>query len=134
MDMADWPTTEYTLTRRAYMPRFPGSDHELLEEQTKVVWDGKPGPHMEPLTDEGREAVQRAGPQVLDFTQHEPLSAGDDEDKMAARIAKAVATAMIQMNVQPTQRAAPAPPEVRRAPTVMAAPPPPPPPPPPVKK
>ncbi len=99
----EWPTTKYRLTQRTFAPRFPGMDHELLEAGTEIVSSLKPGPHMEAMTPEGEAAKLRAGPQALDFTQHQPLASGDEDDIMAARIAKSVATAMMQFGAPGVQ-------------------------------
>ena len=97
----DWPTTKYRLNAKAFAPRFPGTDHELLEAGTEIVSNLKPGPHMDALTPEGEEAKRRAGHQELDFTRHQPLAVGDEDDQLAARVAKATAVALAQMGVVP---------------------------------
>lgn len=97
----DWPTTKYRLNQKTFAPRFPGMDHELLEAGAEIVSSLKPGPHMDAITPEGEEAKKRAGPQSLDFTQHQPLSVGDDDDMLAARVAKATAQALVQMGITP---------------------------------
>lgn len=58
--MADWPKGTYRLTETAYMPRVPGGVSEHLAAGTEVVYEGKPGPHMEPLDSGAKDARKRA--------------------------------------------------------------------------
>lgn len=149
----DWPTARYRLKARAYMPRMPGFDHEMLEPGTEVFWNGKPGPHMDALDEAGAEALLRAGPQSLDPFGSVPLGAAvSDEDVLAERIGAALAKALpgvlAAMTAQqaPIVHAAPAPapaplavqppmqPPPPPAPPTPPTPPTPPPPPPPPDK
>jgi hypothetical protein len=110
MSEAPWPAASYKLNQRAYMPRSPGFDHDVLEEGTTVLWDGKPGPHMDPLDDTARAAKERAGEMTLDWTQYMPLN-GDatDEDMMTSKIIRIMAGVMAKQNAAPAPITAPAP-------------------------
>lgn len=57
MPKIDWPLGKYVLTEKAYMGRTPGAMHELLEADTVVTYQGKPGPHMRPADDAAKSAV-----------------------------------------------------------------------------
>lgn len=94
MPEAPWPAARYRLLAKAYIPRSPGREHEVLEEGAEVVWDGKPGPHMQPLDEEGEAAMLRAGPQKLDPFGTIQLNAASEEELMGERIGAAVAKAL----------------------------------------
>lgn len=83
-----WPVGRYKLTQKSYMGRIPGAEHELLEPGAEVVWDGLPGPHMEPLDAQGRANVEHAektvGAQSLDPTSELSLIVGEVDDVDAA--------------------------------------------------
>lgn len=83
-DVQKWPQGRYKLTERAYIGRIPGADHEPLEAGTDVVWDGMPGPHMDPLDAQARANVEHAlrtqGRQTLDPTQDLSLIVGEVDD------------------------------------------------------
>ncbi len=141
-DNIQWPTTKYTLTQKAHMPRVPGAEPEMLSEGTEVIYDGKPGPHMRAMDDDGAVAKAMVGKQNLSPFNNEPMT-GDEDDQFAMKIADAigkalvialpaVATAIIEA-MQKAQRP-PAPvsmePPPAPPPAPAQAPPPPPPPPP----
>lgn len=58
----------YRLDQRAYISRAPGGDPELVNEGEEIVYDGIPGPHMEPLDAAAQAAVDKRGKQTLDVT------------------------------------------------------------------
>lgn len=58
----------YRLDQRAYIPRTPGGDPEIVNEGEEIVYDGAPGPHMEPIDAAARAAVEKRGKQTLDVT------------------------------------------------------------------
>lgn len=92
------PTGRYRLLMQSYMPRSPGLDSELLEPGTEVVWDGKPGPHMQPIDGGAQVAYVTAGADkmTLDPFARLPLTdAATDDDLLAERIARAMGPAMI---------------------------------------
>ncbi len=100
-----WPLGHYRLLVRAYIPRAPGQEHQLLEADQEVLWQGKPGPHMYPLDDAAKEAVTRAGPQSIDPSSYIPLtSAASDEDMLADRVAAAVAKALTGLSTDKPSR------------------------------
>lgn len=129
-----FPRGRYRLTQKALMPRNPGGEPELLLPGTEVIYEGKPGPHMEALDDDAKVAKALAGEQRLDPHNFEPL-VGDDDDRLAVKIAEAVSRAMataipeiiekVQAGIAKAQQPKPA--------VSMAPPPPPPPPPPPAE-
>lgn len=93
-----WPTARYRLTQKSYIARLPGEDPEIIDPELTgangqplhdpfVIWNGKPGPHMEPTCPLGEEAVKRAGPQTLTPINELSLVLGEDTD-LDTRIAK----------------------------------------------
>jgi len=92
---APWPAAKYRLLDRAYMGMFPGDEPRIVEAGAEVIWDGKPGPHMEALDDEGRAAKERAGIQRLDFTSVAPMTVGDEQDLLVERAAAAASAGVI---------------------------------------
>jgi hypothetical protein len=61
MPTADpWPLGRYRLTAKAYGPRRPGADHEVLQPGDEVWSDLRPGWHMEPLDAQALANVERA--------------------------------------------------------------------------
>lgn len=137
----EWPTAKYVLTQKAHMPRVPGAEPEMLAEGTEIIFDGKPGPHMRALDDDGMVAKAMVGNQNLSPHNSEPM-VGDDDDKLALKIGEAIAkamitalpamaVAMIEAMQKAQQPAAPvpqqAPPPPPPAAPVQAPPPPPPP-------
>lgn len=89
-----WPLARYELLAKAYIPRSPGREHEVLEAGAEVLWGGKPGPHMRPLDEAGEAAMQRAGSQTLDPFGTIQLNAATEEELMGERIGAAVAKAL----------------------------------------
>jgi hypothetical protein len=79
-----WPQAKYRLTQESYIGRIPGARHERLGEGAEIVWDGMPGPHMEPLDDQARANVAHAtkmrGMQTLDPTSALSLVVGEVDD------------------------------------------------------
>lgn len=144
MSDIEWPTAKYRLNQPAHIGMFPGDEHRVLDAGVEILYDGKPGPHMDPVDEAAHAAKARVGKQVLDFTQVEPLTHGDEQDLLAERTAVAVVKALAAAGVLPTARVAAAPQvaaaaapmvavpglTIETAPPVAAAPPPPPPPPP----
>ena len=92
---APWPAAKYRLLDRAYMGMFPGDEPRIVEAGAEVIWDGKPGPHMEALDDDGRAAKERAGFQRLDFTSVAPMTVGDEQDVLVERAAAAASAGVI---------------------------------------
>jgi hypothetical protein len=123
-----WPECDYTLTQRAYAPRVPGADPEMLDAGTVVRYKGKPGPHMQATDDEGRIAIAMAGNQTLN--PHGVVMPGpvDDDEKLAVKIGEAISKAITEG--LPALAAAMAAHSAPAAAPVAAKPPPPPPPPP----
>lgn len=80
MSETTWPAGRYRLLRKAYVPRVPGEICELLDEGAEIRFDGKPGPHMEPLDDVARANVEQAGVtrdlSVLDPVEWLPTATG----------------------------------------------------------
>ena len=80
----EWPEAQYTLTQKAYAPLQPGGPAQLLERGTVITHDGKPGPHMTPMCEKGREAHRLAGEQTLDPLRRLPLNGVSDTDLIDA--------------------------------------------------
>ena len=143
MSDIEWPTAKYRLNQPAHIGMFPGDEHRILEAGVEILYDGKPGPHMDPVDEAAHAAKARVGKQVLDFTQVEPLTHGDEQDLLAERTAVAVVKALAVAGGLPAPRAAPqvvaavapmvaVPGLTIETPSPVAAAPPPPPPPPPI--
>jgi hypothetical protein len=91
--VAEWPLAKYKLLVKSYIPRRPGEEHEIIDptheitdgvfEDPFIWWNGKPGPHMEPTCDAGREAQARAGFQELDPTKELSLVLGEGAELQA---------------------------------------------------
>lgn len=86
-----WPTARYRITQKSYLPRHLGGDFEIIDPDyvgpglrepapQYVVWDGKPGPHMEATDDAGREAIARAGKQSLTPANSLSMVMGEETD------------------------------------------------------
>lgn len=80
-----WPTVRYTLTRKSYIARTPGGEPEIIDPDNDqhdpiITYDGKPGPHMDPMCALGKEAKARAGVQHLDPTRGLSLVLGEETD------------------------------------------------------
>lgn len=95
MNEPTYPRGKYRLTMKAYASRKPGGDLEMLEPGTEIEYEGKPGPHMEALDDDAKVAKALAGEQRLDPHNVEPLNGGDDDERLAVKIADAVSKAMV---------------------------------------
>lgn len=138
---------KYEIVSRAFGPVSPGGEHQILEPGAIVFMDDDtvPGPQHKALDAAAEVAKTLAGPQVMDFTQFQPMgSAATDEDVLADRIAAAFAKAgMGGVVAKPDDKALKAAEkriadlEAQLAAVVVQPPattPPPPPPPPPPKK
>lgn len=83
-DVPKWPAGRYKLTQESYIGRIPGADHEKLPAGTEIIWDGLPGPHMEPIDAQAIANVAHAertvGMQTLDPTSELSLIIGEDAD------------------------------------------------------
>ena len=80
-----WPAARYRLIQKSFIPRAPGDEHELIDPEMNgvdphVIWDGKPGPHMQATDEIGSEAIKRAGRQTLNPTSELSLVLGEEQD------------------------------------------------------
>lgn len=79
-----WPIGKYTLTERAEIPRHPGAMRLLQEKGTEILYDGMPGPHMEPLDPQAeaniRYVIEHYGARPLDPTSTLSLVMGEVDD------------------------------------------------------
>lgn len=86
-EVPKWPAGRYRLTQESYIGRIPGADHERLPPGSEIVWDGLPGPHMEPIDAQAHANVEHAmrtvGQQTLDPTTELSLILGEDTDLTA---------------------------------------------------
>lgn len=80
----------YRLLRKSYLPRRPGEMCEVLDEGAEVLFDGRPGPHLDPLDDVARQNVERAGVtrdlSVLDPMDALPLTVGDQGETVQGEV------------------------------------------------
>jgi len=125
VDETEWPRTEYILSQTAYIARKPGGVSEVLQAGTKIVFQGRPGPHMEATDDAGRAAKARAGEQFTDPLRrlHLQASRPDATDLLEAIANRLVGTPTTPLPVL-TPQAAPAAPQPPPAPAVPPPPPP----------
>ncbi|MBW4092184.1 MAG: hypothetical protein HIU82_13900 [Proteobacteria bacterium] len=81
IETTTFPPGRYRLLRKSYLPRRPGDMCEVLDEGETVLFDGTPGPHMEPLDGAARANIEQAGGtrdlSVLDPMEALPLTIGD---------------------------------------------------------
>lgn len=89
-DTTQYPTGRYVLNQKAHMARTPGGDVEMLEGGTEIVYDGKPGPHMDALDDDARLAKAMAGQQDLHPENKIALTMGSAEDRRTEAMVAAV--------------------------------------------
>lgn len=78
-----WPAARYKLMQKSFIPREPFGEHELIDPERDdpyVVWDGKPGPHMQATDEIGAEAIKKAGRQTLNPTSELSLVLGEEQD------------------------------------------------------
>jgi len=115
-----WPVARYRLTEKAFIPRQPGEDHELIDPDAVsksgvtpdpfVIYDGMPGPHMQPTCPLGEAAVAeakriKAGDYVLDPTKRLSLIVGEPAE-MQSRAQALFAELLAIMAQQATMGAA----------------------------
>lgn len=72
---------QYKLRQRAYIAPSPGAPARMQEAGTVITYDGRPGPHMEPLDEMAKDAYRMANPQAgsLNPTLRMPLNGGFSE-------------------------------------------------------
>jgi len=116
----DWPTCKYQLSAKAFIAPAPGKAARIVNALEVIEFDGKPGPHMIPLCDEGKAAKDRAGAQTTDPLRHLSLQhTPGAEDLVAALLDR------LQKSDSPVKL--PAAPAAVAAATPSVPPPPPPP-------
>ena len=72
---------QYKLRQRAYIAPSPGAPARMQEAGTVITYDGRPGPHMEPLDENAKAAAKRADvdPNALHPTRRMPVVGGFSE-------------------------------------------------------
>lgn len=80
--MPEWSApAQYRLKQRAYISPLPGKPQRLMEAGSVVTTTTRPGPHMEPVDETARAAIQRAAldPHALNPTLRMPVVGGFSE-------------------------------------------------------
>jgi len=90
-----WPRATYRLTEEAYMPRVPGAGDEMLPVGTEIIFDGKPGGHMEAMDADGQLAKSLAGTSGTGSVHNNsPLEAEDTTSRQVRQVADIIAGAL----------------------------------------